>query len=101
MADQPDSSNDRSHNNKGPPNADVNRIREGQWEDMTIFLKGDPAFATTDSHRASIHKNLVVHTQVRNGGAGIDNYFIVVTGYPTPGTLDSSDCSSASRSVTQ
>jgi hypothetical protein len=32
----------------GPPNPDVNRIREGQWEAITIFLKGDPDFGTTD-----------------------------------------------------
>jgi hypothetical protein len=32
----------------GAPNPDVNRIREGQWEAITIFLKGDPDFGVTD-----------------------------------------------------
>jgi hypothetical protein len=29
-------------------NPDVSRIREGQWEAISIFLKGDPDFGTTD-----------------------------------------------------
>jgi hypothetical protein len=32
----------------GPPNPEVNRIREGQWEAITIFLKGRPNFGDTD-----------------------------------------------------
>ncbi|MGB6305015.1 MAG: hypothetical protein WBF45_14825 [Acidobacteriaceae bacterium] len=32
----------------GPPEPEVNRIREGQWEAITIFLKGDPDFGDTD-----------------------------------------------------
>ena len=32
----------------GAPDPDVNRIREGQWEAITIFLKGDPDFGTED-----------------------------------------------------
>lgn len=31
------------------PNPDADRYREGQWEAVTIFLKGDPDFGTTDS----------------------------------------------------
>jgi hypothetical protein len=30
------------------PNLDVERFREGQWEAVTIFLKGDPDFGITD-----------------------------------------------------
>ena len=30
------------------PNPDAERFREGQWEAVTIFLKGDPDFGTTD-----------------------------------------------------
>jgi hypothetical protein len=31
-----------------PPNPDVNRIREGQWEAVTVFLKGTPDFRVVD-----------------------------------------------------
>jgi hypothetical protein len=31
-----------------PPNPDVNRIREGQWEAVTVFLKGTPNFEVVD-----------------------------------------------------
>jgi hypothetical protein len=32
----------------GPPEPEVDRIREGQWEAITIYLKGDPDFGDTD-----------------------------------------------------
>jgi hypothetical protein len=30
------------------PDPDVNRFREGQWEAVTLFVKGNPDFGTTD-----------------------------------------------------
>jgi hypothetical protein len=30
------------------PDPDVDRFREGQWEAVTVFLKGEPDFGTTD-----------------------------------------------------
>ena len=51
------------------PDPDVERFREGQWEAVTIFLKGNPDFGTTDPQGRPDFPFTIVYRNRQQGSA--------------------------------